>query len=136
MPPDTGLPLPALEHFQVSEFRHPELLAHEFLFWLDRVRHAAGVAFKLTSDGRTPEHNAEVGGAPSSLHLRGRAVDFTVTPWTPEALARVLVAVCLTPTPQSVGWELELVAGPQDKHVHLGLRAEPGLPNRCVLALD
>lgn len=31
--------------------------------------------YSVTSWFRTPEHNASVGGSPSSLHLRGLAVD-------------------------------------------------------------
>lgn len=42
---------------------------------LDQARDRAGIPFIITSGFRTPEHNAEVGGAKNSAHLRGNAVD-------------------------------------------------------------
>lgn len=51
----------------------------EFLALLDECRHIAGVPFKITSSYRTPEKNRAVGGSPTSMHLRGRAVDIACT---------------------------------------------------------
>jgi hypothetical protein len=46
-----------------------------FLVKLDTCRDLSGVPFLVTSSYRDPEHNRKVGGAPGSMHLKGRAVD-------------------------------------------------------------
>ena len=51
----------------------------EFLLKLDRARDLAGIPFKINSAYRTPEHNAKIGGKPNSSHLKGLAVDISVT---------------------------------------------------------
>lgn len=51
----------------------------EFLFKLDRAREVAQIPFKINSAYRTPEHNAKIGGKPNSSHLKGLAVDISVT---------------------------------------------------------
>lgn len=128
---------PTLDYFAESEFRHPELMDHDFLRWLNRVRWHAGIPFHLTSDARTPEHNARVGGSPHSLHLQGRAVDFVVRPWTVGNLWRVVEAVMLRPPTgtNGAGVELELVQSERDKHIHLGWYPDDR-PSRLILALD
>jgi len=45
---------------------------------LDLAREAAGVPFIITCGLRDADHNAEIGGAPNSAHLRGLAVDLLV----------------------------------------------------------
>ena len=128
----SGLPLPPLRHFSVAEFQHPERLDHDFLRWLDAIREACEIAFRLTSDARTPEENAALtGSSPTSWHLQGRAVDFVPRPWSPESLAAITEAVVAQGKP----YELEFVAGPHDNHIHLALLPE-GRSARIVLALD
>ena len=51
----------------------------EFLLKLDEARELAGIPFKINSAYRTPEHNAKIGGKPNSSHLKGLAVDISVT---------------------------------------------------------
>lgn len=51
----------------------------EFLIKLDRAREVAQIPFKINSAYRTPEHNAKIGGKPNSSHLKGIAVDISVT---------------------------------------------------------
>lgn len=122
-----------MKHFQPSEFRAFDKMAPEFLAFLDDVRDTAGVPFRLTSDWRSPVGNAAASGSsPTSLHLLGRAVDFTV-PWTREALWSVTMAVMLRAHGHSV--ELELVSGPTDHHIHLGLFPD-NRPSRLILTLD
>ena len=51
----------------------------DFLAKLDEARELAGVPFKINSAFRTPEHNTKIGGKPNSSHLKGLAVDISVT---------------------------------------------------------
>lgn len=57
-----------LSHFTAGEFAAPERMSRDFMMWLDGVRAAAGVPMHITSSYRTPQHNAEVGGAADSSH--------------------------------------------------------------------
>lgn len=47
----------------------------DFLFMLDQARAIAGIPFRINSGYRTPEHNARVGGSPTSSHMKGCAAD-------------------------------------------------------------
>lgn len=58
----------SVRHFTVSEFRAPAKMGFQFLLWLDQVRDASGVRMRVTSSYRTPQHNAQVGGATDSAH--------------------------------------------------------------------
>lgn len=60
----------------VNVFQHMD---PAFLKLLDECRHIAGVSFQLTSSYRSPEKNKAVGGAPNSMHVKGRAVDIRAT---------------------------------------------------------
>ena len=51
----------------------------EFLLKLDRAREVAQIPFKINSAWRSAEKNQEVGGKPNSSHLKGLAVDISVT---------------------------------------------------------
>src|SRR2546422_8296205 len=96
-----------LRHFQLSEFRHPDLVEDAAAVWLDDIREQFGAPLVLTSDARTPEENAQASGSsPTSLHLLGRAFDLR---WVadPEALWRFVDAVLLASGLRAV--ELELV---------------------------
>ena len=50
-----------------------------FLLRLDEARERAGIPFVINSAYRTPEHYAKIGGKPNSSHLKGLAVDISVT---------------------------------------------------------
>lgn len=66
-----------IRYFKRHEFGHGEGVEpdRKLVEMLDEARHAAGVPFVINSGIRTPERNAEVGGAAESAHLTGHAVD-------------------------------------------------------------
>jgi uncharacterized protein YcbK (DUF882 family) len=57
-----------LKFFRPGEFKYPEKMGYEFMLWVDKVRGIAGTPSRVTSDYRTPDHNAEVHGAQNSAH--------------------------------------------------------------------
>ncbi len=69
-------------HFALEEFRckgtgllpPPNTLAH-LVEHLERLRSSVGRPMHIVSGYRAPSHNAAVGGAPDSRHMRGDAVD-------------------------------------------------------------
>ncbi len=58
-----------IHYFTAGEFNHPDKMGYEFMLWLDRVRASAACEMKPSSDWRSPEHNASVGGAKKSSHI-------------------------------------------------------------------
>ena len=59
---------------------------------LDKAREFAGVPFLITCGYRSPEHNAEIGGAPNSAHTRVLAVDLRCADsWTRFRMVRGLI---------------------------------------------
>ena len=60
---------------------------------LDTLREAYGAPMTITSAYRCPHHNSEIGGAKSSQHMAGIAVDVAVT--GADALRLVSVALAL-----------------------------------------
>lgn len=123
-----------LAHFAPAEFRHPELVDDAAAVWLDGIRTHCGFPLVLTSDARTPEENAAASGSsPTSLHLVGRAFDLE---WLddPERLWRLVEAVYLVSGERAV--ELELVNGPRDRHIHIGLYPNGGHRSRLLIRAD
>lgn len=57
---------------------------------MDVIRDFFGVPITVNSWYRTPEYNKKVGGKPSSKHLLGIAVDFTVKGVSPKQVREVL----------------------------------------------
>jgi hypothetical protein len=133
-----GVPL---KWFKASEFKHPDQMDPQFLLFLDSVREESGLPFILTSDGRSHEHNARVGGASRSLHLftaeqGARAVDFGtrwgLRPWVEFAF--ITEAVIGVSHAIDQHYQLELVWSEKDKHIHLGLLREG--PSQLIVAAD
>lgn len=60
---------------------------------LDLVREEFGEPIKITSGYRSPEHNAKVGGSPSSQHCLGKAADITPANFSKEKLDK-LYLIC------------------------------------------
>lgn len=117
-----------LIYFKPTEWKNLALVDYEFAKWLDVVRLYARVPFTLTSDARTADENTAAGGAPTSLHLLGRAVDIRWD-FTEQQLFKILDAVC--DAGQGRGVELEVVPAGTQKHVHIGLfpDAQPPHPS-------
>lgn len=60
-------------------------------FYMEQVRELLGnVSIKVNSGYRSPEVNAKAGGAKTSAHLLGYAVDFTASGHTPLTISNVL----------------------------------------------
>lgn len=111
---------PQLVHFQAREFAFPDLMDTAFLRWLDRVRERATVSMTITNDAR-PLGEMPTGASAKSLHKRGRAVDIRSKDWTAAQYWKVMAAIVLL-APDAPGYvECELVDGPDDKHLHLGV---------------
>jgi len=74
-----------MKYFDISEFDSPDELGsgskmiHHVLSRLDRARDLAKTPFVINSGYRTEAHNKEVGGSPTSSHLKGLAVDISCT---------------------------------------------------------
>ena len=70
-----------MDHFEISEFLCPcclrgaKEMSRGFLSMLDTARDIAGITFNINSGFRCPRHNKEVGGSPTSSHLKGLAAD-------------------------------------------------------------
>lgn len=62
---------------------------------LDPLRAHLGRPVHVTSGYRSHRVNAEVGGEPTSQHLRGEAADIKVDGMTPTEVARAVVALGL-----------------------------------------
>ena len=69
------------KYFTYGEFDSPDLkgsgknISDILINMLDIVRKKYGKSVVINSGYRTPEHNAKVGGASGSSHLKGLAVD-------------------------------------------------------------
>lgn len=66
-----------IQHFTRDEFGHADGVVPDWdlVMRLEQAREIAGIPFVITSGLRSDEHNARVGGSPSSAHLTGNAVD-------------------------------------------------------------
>ena len=57
---------------------------------LDNLRAKLGASITINSTYRSPEYNRAIGGAPSSLHMAFKAIDFTCAKGTPKQWAEEL----------------------------------------------
>jgi hypothetical protein len=108
-----------LKNFRRSEFTMRgqnvfDRMDRAFLLSLDRLREDvrarcaelshADIPFIVRSSFRTREENTRVGGAPSSMHLRGRAVDIWVNSQnTMTGRQRAIIIECALKIGFSVG---------------------------------
>lgn len=57
---------------------------------LEVIRAAAGAPIRINSGYRSPAHNASIGGAKNSFHMKGMAADFTIKGLTiPQSIALI-----------------------------------------------
>lgn len=59
----------------------------DFLKLLNQLREAWAFEMIIASGARCAVHNAEVGGAPDSMHLLGKAADIKANPTSAKAIA-------------------------------------------------
>jgi uncharacterized protein YcbK (DUF882 family) len=105
-------------YFKPDEFKcdgEPclENMDPNFLGKLVELRERCGIPFILNSTYRSPAKNRQVGGAPDSMHLLGRAVDIHV----PGGAARWLIVQQAT--------HMGLSVGIMEKAVHVDDRSGP-----------
>ncbi len=77
-----------LREFQCRDGSYQVVLHSGLLQKLQALRSALQRPVLITSGYRNPVHNARVGGAPNSLHLKGMAADIYVRGLSLEQLAR------------------------------------------------
>lgn len=95
---DTDSNVQLTKYFKVKEFAckdgSPIVFIDDYLYTvLDILRHKINKPVIITSGYRTPEHNAKVGGAKYSYHIRGMAADIRVNGMTAKEIAKKLDAI-------------------------------------------
>lgn len=84
---------PLSPNFKIKEFACKDgsdeiLIDSELVEILQKVRDRFGAAVTINSGYRTAAHNAAVGGASNSYHVKGRAADIAVSGAAPLAVAK------------------------------------------------
>lgn len=82
------------EHFTTDEFKckHCGLMVkidQQLLEKLEKLRELSGGPIVVTSGYRCPQHNAAIGGARDSYHVKGMAADIKSAGISPEKLAEM-----------------------------------------------
>ncbi len=99
--------------------------------WLEAARAVVGVPIRVTSGFRTVQHNADIGGSPTSDHVVGLAADFEPVGLTPYQSYQRLSAAhdrgTLPPFDQ-------LIFYAADDHVHVGLGSHPVMRGQVLLS--
>lgn len=72
-----------MTYFKMEEFACPccgeNFISPTLVAKLNKAREIAGVPFVINSGCRCVNHNKEVGGSPTSSHLKGLAADIKIT---------------------------------------------------------
>lgn len=84
------------KNFRLDEFKckcgkcDPILVDDQLIAWLQKIRDHFGKSIHVNSGYRCKAHNAspEVGGSPTSHHVKGMAADIRVQGITPEEVAK------------------------------------------------
>lgn len=102
-------------HFRLREFAqtgHDIVIVNAVaLMALNNFRQAVGRPVRITSAYRTKEHNAKVGGVPTSLHREGSAFDIKVRYDDAEIIIVMLKAAGFN----------EVIFYPDDDHFHVAV---------------
>jgi uncharacterized protein YcbK (DUF882 family) len=103
-------------HFKLREFQCRccglVKLSAELLAKLEELRDKWGAPLVLTSGYRCAPHNRAVGGASSSLHLKGAAADISANPQA-QAILRGLA--------ESIGFT-EVICGNKRNYIHVAIK--------------
>ena len=90
----------------------------------EKVRAVLGVKMHITSGQRCAEHNARIGGASGSQHVKGNALDFYCTEYPPEKVVdKITAAYNLGMLPELGGIGYSKTKG----FVHIDAREGSGL---------
>jgi len=124
-------------HFDWSEVTGTALLPPAALLpnilrmatFMERVREIINEPLRITSWYRTPMHNIEIGGSPTSRHLLGLAVDFK-----PAHLSVALACDELLRKPR-LAWDqlIEERTTSGSNWLHIGLAPDQKVPRQQVL---
>lgn len=96
-------------------------MEQRFLDALQEIRDAVGRPFTINSGYRCEAHNLNIGGALSSRHLMGMAVDISTRGWAPDDLHYLLFEMS---SYQSDSHELNTGIGIYKHHIHFDLRED------------
>lgn len=108
------------EHFQRHEFAchcgcGADTVDAALVSLLEEVRTRFGHPLAVVSGMRCAAHNRAVGGAPSSMHLEGKAADVKIRAVHPDDVADFLESLC----PDGCG------IGRYDDFTHIDVRPGP-----------
>lgn len=112
------------KHFSYEELQCPCCGSMEidmtFLKALEEIRESVGRPFIISSGYRCAEQNFRVGGAITSNHLYGRAVDILTAGWSSEDLHYLMFEfTSVQPEEFSTG------VGIYKRHIHFDFRRSP-----------
>lgn len=105
---DVGIPWP-------NEYAANRIALAHLAQWL---RNLAGTTGTITSAGRTPAHNAEVGGAEHSQHMKWEALDVVFRGASLRALANKILSTVEGGTAPKFG---QLILYADRGHIHISL---------------
>ena len=100
------------DHFTLDEFQSKDGAAmpaevainiYRVAMELEVLRRRVGKRITINSGYRSPAHNAAVGGAQNSQHMKGTAADIVVDGMKPEEVAATIQALA-DQNKMQVGW--------------------------------
>jgi len=109
------------KHFSIEELQCPCCGYLEadmtFLEVLEDIREQVGRPFVISSGYRCQEHNFKIGGASTSRHLYGRAVDIVTAGWASDDLHYLMFELTSVHHDE---WNTGI--GVYKKHIHFDFR--------------